>query len=139
MSVLKRAAAGLMAAAVLAIGLAAPSQARDFDIYTNDDGELCAIMVAATEAEAAKMEDDTGLARRYVVEAIQGDSTIACSEGSLTEVSVIVVPERDSYGQPKWSSVSYIVDFEADLDAVRAIGQESGAAELEAALPLRAG
>ena len=102
------------------------------DAFINDDGSLCAIMIASKDAEQQPLSSDINEVRQFIYRVLQSDETITCDSVEV-EISIISVPERDAYGQPKWSSVMYLADFRADLTAIRSSSGQP--AELEAALP----
>ena len=96
--------------------------AKDFDIYINDNGETCNIMLdfqsfigkfGKTETQRER------LTRKHLVRATQNVQEGECSLESSLLLSAIMVSKRDSYGQPHWGSVKYLYEYKSDWKKIK--------------------
>jgi len=120
---------------VLCVGLTAATVCRaqvpQYDVYVNDDGTDCAVMVEVTHAPNQPKD----AIRRYLYAALRAQPQNLCDPSSKPIVFAIVVPEHDAYGQPKWGTVRYEGEFAVDLKAVRGGSADPSADDLARMLP----
>jgi hypothetical protein len=107
---------------VFTILATAPALADEHDIYVNDDGVVCSVMVdflpfvdqfGETDKEQKKF------IRKHLVIAVKSIPQGQCSPESELELYALLVTNRDSYGQPHWGSVEYLHEYRSDLRQIQ--------------------
>jgi hypothetical protein len=96
----------------------ASTLAEDFDIYVNDDGVTCSVMVDfdVIRDRLGKADEIRELPlRKHLAEAVKSIPKGQCSPESGMELFAIMVLQNDSYGQPHWGSVEYLAEYRGDL------------------------
>jgi hypothetical protein len=86
-------------------------------MFINDDGVECIIMLdvgmdtAATDAEVLAQMN----------EVLRSEQLSQCEPTSEPILMAIRVKELDSYGQPKWDSVSYLAEYRVDREKLKTL------------------
>jgi hypothetical protein len=103
---------------MLATVAEAVGQTPTFDVYVNDDGAECPILVALPPELSTK--EDPLATRRYVFQALRTQPAKVCDAASKVTAHAILIRERDAYGQPRWQSVKFMGDYTPNLQEIRA-------------------
>lgn len=99
--------------------LGVPSaNAMDYDTYVNDDGVTCSVMVdfEPLRGQLPKLvNEQQPFLMKHLAMAARTVQQGQCSHENSVEFAAIMVPKRDSYGQPHWGSVKYLSWYRGDL------------------------
>ncbi len=134
MTRLRTTLAAAMAACLLLPGATARGGSPDGpDLFVNDDGAQCTIMIDFGSGDPDPLADAG--ARAFVGRLLRAVPPAGCAPGSTPILMTIHVGALDSYGQPRWDSVSFLAEYRIDgerLGRLLAAGAADG--DLAAAL-----
>jgi hypothetical protein len=101
------------------------ANAENYDIYINDDGSNCMILIDVATLKIAqndlKQQPVQQKMREYLVAALKTVEQEKCTTSTNWEAVAITVGNRDSYGQPDWSEVVTLQNYAINLKKLSAI------------------
>ena len=103
------------------------SNSNDYNLYINNDGELCSVMVDFKNLESQlsrNVNSKNNFLRFNMLKAINSFDNQECLGVKSVEFYAIIVNEIDSYGQPEWGTVDIIGKYQANIVKIKSISIE---------------
>ena len=98
---------------VFSCGVMAGTSAEKFNIYINDEGEQCVILidVASLNIKNRKSAQEDTRLHDYLEAALKTIPPQKCTPSPAWEVTAITMGGCDAYGQPNWNEVIVLQSF----------------------------
>ena len=98
---------------------------EDTPVIVSDDGTECVLMIDLAKVGTPESASQKEI-MPYLIELLKSEKMEECEPESVPVLMAILVSELDQYGQPKWSSVSYLAEYKVNTEKLKKIGIDDG-------------